>query len=121
MTSPARTVQVFGGYLLALGAFLVVAPNLLLGLFGVPPTSEVWIRVAGMLVAIIGYYYWRAASSGLDDFVAWTVPVRVFVLLCFAGFVILGLAPPVLVLFGAVDAAGAAWTLLAIRQAKARA
>lgn len=116
MTTPEKTVGLFGWYLLALGAALMLAPNVILGLFGVPTTSEVWLRVAGMLAGIIGYYYLRAAAAGLKEFVAWTVPARIAVLVVFGAFVVLELAPRVLILFGAVDAIGAAWTWLAIRR-----
>jgi len=36
--------------MLALGLGLLLVPNLLLGLFGFPPSREVWIRVVGLLV-----------------------------------------------------------------------
>ena len=116
MTTPAKTVLIFGWYLLALGAVLIIAPNVLLGLFGVPATNEVWIRVAGMLAGIIGYYYMRASATGFNEFIAWTVPARISVLVFFCAFVALELAPPILILFGAIDTAGAVWTWLAIRR-----
>jgi hypothetical protein len=50
MTKTAWAVQVFGAYLVALSIGLMAAPNLLLALFWMPPTSEVWIRVAGLVV-----------------------------------------------------------------------
>ncbi len=121
MTTPAKTIRIFGWYLLALSAALIIVPNLLLGLFGVAATNEVWIRVAGMLAGIIGYYYLRASATGFSEFFAWTVPVRLSVLAFFCAFVALKLAPPILIFFGAVDAAGAAWTWLAIRRPSARA
>lgn len=121
MTAPAKTVRIFGWYLLALSATLLIVPNVLLGLFSVPTTNEVWIRVAGMLAGIIGYYYLRASATGFSEFIAWTVPARISVLVFFCAFVVLGLAPPILVLFGAVDAAGAGWTWLAIRRQSSRA
>jgi len=38
-----------------------------------------------------------------------------YLLLFFIAFVVAGLAPPVLILFGVIDLAGAAWTALALR------
>lgn len=116
MTPAARSIQVFGAYLLLLGATLIAVPNLLLAVFGIPPTEEVWIRVVGMLAGILGVYYLRAASAGLTAFFGWTVPVRLSVPVFFAAFVALGLAPAVLLLFGAVDAAGALWTWSALKR-----
>jgi len=49
MSKAAFTVKAFGVYLVLLGIALVLVPNLLLGLFGIPSTSEVWIRVVVLL------------------------------------------------------------------------
>lgn len=54
MSKPALTLKWFGIYLLMLGAGLALLPNLLLSLFLIPPTDEVWIRVVGVLVFNIG-------------------------------------------------------------------
>lgn len=118
MTSPAFTVRCFGVYLLLLGAVLLVLPNTLLALFHVATTSEVWIRVVGMLVVFLGYYYVRAASAGLSTFFSWTVPVRLSVLAFFGIFVAVGVAPATLLLFAVADAAGALWTWAAIRRSR---
>jgi hypothetical protein len=112
----ARTsILVFGLYLLALGAILLVAPNPLLGLFGIAATHEVWIRVIGFLAAALGYYYLSAARGDVRPFFRWTVHARATVPLLFAAFVLLGFAPPALMAFAAVDFAGALWTALALR------
>jgi hypothetical protein len=50
MSKSALSVFVFGLYLLVVGIVMLVVPNFLLGLFSIPSTTEVWIRVAGMLV-----------------------------------------------------------------------
>lgn len=119
MTSPAQTIRVFGVYLLLLSALLLVAPNVLLQSVGAPPALDVWVRVVGMLASFLGYYYLRAAAAGLREFFAWTVGVRLSVPVFFAAFVALGYAPPVLLLFAAIDAAAAVWTWSALRRAPA--
>ena len=118
MSYPAKTLFGFGCYLLALGVALLLFPNALLGLFGVAPTIEVWIRVLGMLVLFFGAYDILAALSELHAFMRWSVPVRASVILFFAVFVLLGYAPAVLLLFGLADLVGAAWTWVALRQAR---
>jgi hypothetical protein len=100
---------------LILGIALVVVPNLLLTLFTVPATSEVWIRVAGMLVLFLGVYYVQAARKEMTDFMRWTVYLRSSVIAFFIAFVLLGFAPLPLILFGVVDLLGAMWTLWALR------
>lgn len=116
MSYPAKTIFAFGCYLLLLGALLLLVPNMLLGLFRFAPTSEVWIHVVGMLVIFLGIYYFTAARSGLRPFIVWSVPVRASVILFFSAFVVAGLAPPILLLFGAVDLSGALWTRSALRK-----
>jgi hypothetical protein len=115
MAGAAFTIPIFGIYLLGLGAVLLIAPNLVLGTFGMPPAGDVWIRVVGMLVGFLGFYYVRAAAGGLTAFFGWTVPVRLSVPVFFGAFVLAGLGPPALLLFGVVDALGALWTWRALR------
>ena len=110
------SVFVFGIYLLALGATLLVAPNALLGLFRLPATEDVWIRVVGMLVLYLGAYYIVAALAEQRAFMQATVPLRAGVILFFGAFVFIGLAPPMLILFGVVDLIGAGWTAWALRR-----
>ena len=118
MSNSARSVFVFGLYLLVLSIVLLVGPNFLLGLFFLPPTTEVWIRISGMLVLFLGYYYIQAARHELTDFFRWTVHVRSTVIVFLAAFVLLGFASPTLILFGVVDLLGAIWTALALRSVK---
>ena len=116
MTKSARTVLFFGIYLAALGIGLLVAPGPLLAPFGLPAPQEVWVRVGGMVIAFLGVYYILAARHGLRPFLAWTVATRSSVIVVFGVLVATGLGPAVLLLFGAVDLAGAVWTWAALRR-----
>ena len=115
MSPAARSLQVFGAYLMLLALVLLLSPDTLLELFGIPPTDEVWIRVVGMLVGFLGFYYLQAGRADLRAFVAWTVPVRLSVPVFLASFVALGTAPLALLQFDAVDATSALWTWSALR------
>ena len=115
MTKAATSVFWFGVYLVALGVALVVVPNVPLSLFGMPQPDEPWIRVAGMLALLLGYYYIQCARAELRPFFELTVPARGAVIVFFATFVAFGFAKPTLLLFGLVDVAGAIWTTLALR------
>jgi len=118
VSAPARTVLVFGIYCVAVGAVLIFMPNVFLGLLGLAPTREVYIRVLGVVVSTLGFYYIAAARAEATSFFRWTVWGRPFVLAAFIALVLCGAAPPVLILFGAVDAAGALWTAWALRGAR---
>ena len=120
MSRAAKSLFFFGLYVISLGVFLVVAPNVLLKIFNVSETNEVWIRVVGVLVLIIGYYYVRAATDKKDmsNFYRWTIYARTSVLVFFVVFVLLDFVKPALILFGVFDFAGAVWTALALRSSE---
>ena len=111
----ALSVKVFSFYLFALAGILIVAPNQFLMVFGLATTDEVWIRVVGVLAAVLGFYYFEASRRQWTGFMRATVYGRFGVLVGFACLVGLGLAPPVLLLFGVVDAAAAVWTARGLR------
>lgn len=111
----AFSAKFFALYLFILGPVLVVAPNFLLLLFRLPATSEVWIRVIGLLGLNIGVFTWVAAKHEDKHFFAVSVPTRCTVFLALATFAILGLARPVIILFGVLDLLGGLWTWLALR------
>jgi len=121
MTPAARSVRVFAVYLGLLAVALLFAPNVLLRAFGLPATTEVWIRVVGMLVALLAVYHWTAAAADLTPFFRATVLCRLTVPIFFLIFVTAGWARWPLVLFGGADALGAVWTWWALRHAVAAA
>lgn len=109
-----QSLFVWGGYTALLGVTLNVSPNTLLGLFGIPPTTEVWIRLVGMFVLFISYVSFASSSVGDASYIRWSVHVRLMVPVFFASYVLLGWAPPALLLFAGVDVAAALWTRWAI-------
>lgn len=115
MSRAAVSMFVFGIYLLVLGPTLMLAPAFLSGLFGLDAPQEVWIRVLGVLVSVLGFYYLFTARREAKDFFWATVWGRPVVIIFFTAFVLLDLAEPVLILFGAADLFGAGWTFAALR------
>jgi len=95
---------------------LLFVPNLLLRVFGAPPTNEIWIRVNGMFVLCLSFYYVQAAHSGLKSFIRWTVWARVAVIFYFVVFVFVLSAPRALLLFGLIDLLSAIWTWIALKK-----
>ncbi|HEV2915277.1 MAG TPA: hypothetical protein VGX92_18505 [Pyrinomonadaceae bacterium] len=120
MSQAAKSLFVFGIYLCGLGLILLLVPNLILRVFGVPPTNEVWIRINGMFVLCLSFYYIQAARNELTSFIGWTVWARIGVMFCFVAFVLLVSAPKALLLFGLVDLFSAIWTWLALKKDEAR-
>ncbi len=115
MSKAARSVFVFGIYMMVAGSGFLTMPNIILPLFMFPATDEVWIRIVGFLMMIIGIYYIQTSRHEIKQFFSWTVQVRPMVLACFTILVLLGLANPMLIAFGIVDFLGAVWTWLALK------
>ena len=118
MSKSAQSLFVFSIYLFILGLILLVIPNVLLNLFTLPETNEVWIRVLGVVLAILGFYYFQASKNEMIKFFQWSVYARAVVPIFFIVFVLLDFAPPILILFGVIDAAAALWTHLSLRSEK---
>ncbi len=117
MKRAAQSVVFFGYYLLGLSMVLIFAPNTLLSLFQMEPTSEVWIRVVGVVVLALGIYYVRVGPTENKVFLQTTIWVRSMVLVWFVVFVLAGWVSAPIILFGLVDVAGAAWTWWALKKA----
>ena len=114
---PASTsIKAFGIYVIVTGIALVLAPVLLLAPLGIAIPTEIWVRVLGALVVVVGYYYWACGEAGAVDFFRASIRGRIL----FAGLVVLLVAafaaPVQLLLFGAIDLAGAAWTAQGLRK-----
>ena len=116
MSRAAKSLFAFGIYLSGLGVLLLFVPNLILPLFGAPTTGEVWIRINGMFVLCLSFFYVQAARHGLTVFIRWTVWARAAVIIYFAAFVLLVAAPKALLLFGLVDLLCAVWTWRALKK-----
>ncbi len=120
MSPAARSILAFGAYLALLGLGLLVVPDALLALFGQPPSTEPWLRVVGVVVLILALYYLSAAASGTSAFYRWTTwgrPLAAAILVVLAAARLL---PRFVLIFAAVDVAGALWTWLALRAERTR-
>ena len=117
MKNPNLSVTVHGIYLVAAGIGFVLVPNLLLPLFGFGITSEVWIRIVGLLTLILGMYFIYCARHDQRYFIRATIAARLIFFTGVTAFVLLRLANPILIVFGLIDLAGAAWTTWALRAA----
>jgi hypothetical protein len=101
--------------LFVVGAILVVAPNFLLSIFRMPPSSEVWIHVVGVIVFMLGVYAWVAGKHENKPMLEASVYTRSIVFVAFTTFAVIGLASPMLVVFGVVELLGAIWTHFALK------
>ena len=116
MTRAARSVYAFGIYLLILGGVLVGAPNTLLALVRLPPTTEPWIHVLGVAVLGMGILHLASARAEQTAFFRATVGARLFAFASLLTLTLVNIAPPIVAAFGLADLAGAVWTFAALRK-----
>lgn len=114
MSKAAKTIVAFAIYMTLTGILLAIAPNTLLGILRLPLTQEPWIRLLGVFMIIVSYYYIRTARSEAVAFFQATVHGRLaigvfLVWLAFTG------AGWVLALFAVGEWIGAAITWMALR------
>jgi hypothetical protein len=117
MSPAARSVLAYGLYMIASGLGLALAPNAFLAPAGLPPTSEPWIRVFALLVAVLGLYYVVAARHELTVFFRVSLVGRVLMLVGLVALVVGGGYSWRLVLFAVPDQLSALWTWRALGRA----
>jgi hypothetical protein len=120
MSNAAKSILAYGIYLVGLGGVLLVAPDLPLPFFGIALAKDFWIRILGMTVLFLGYYFIRAGRSDVKPFFEWTLYPRGTIFFVFGALVLLGLAPINLLLFTPPDILFTVWTFLALRADKMR-
>ena len=117
MQSSSRSVFLFGFYLYGVALGLMAQPALLLGAFGITvPDEDIYIRVIGVVVAVIAFYYHRMGQADNRAFAHLTVFARAWIFTAFLVIVLLGEVEPGLLMIGGVDLLGAAWTWWALRK-----
>lgn len=121
MSAAARSLLVFGIYVLVLGVVFVAFPQAVIELLRLPAISDGWFRIIGILSLVIGAYDVTGARHDLTAYIRASVPVRVGFAAGCALLVVFRQMPPVLLLFGATDLAGALWTATALRRGRAAA
>lgn len=92
---------------------MLVFPGILIGFTGMDESAGIAVRILGMTLLFYGYYYIRAGIKGekMRGFFKWTIHTRMSAMVVLLILVSLGLAPPVVLAFGALELLGASWTL----------
>ncbi len=116
MKQSTLSMLVFAIYMAILCVVFIVFPDSFAALFSLGPPDGLWIRVFGMVLGILAFYYVMAVREGNRSFYRWTFYGRLAIFPTFAAFVVLGIAPPIVLLFGAWDSACGIWTGMALRR-----
>jgi hypothetical protein len=113
--SLSLTIQAI--YVLITALQLIFVPNMLLGMFGFEPTSEIWIKVLGMVLLSLSLVYYGIIQSGDKNILKITIYSRLIVVVGFAILVATGQAATPLILFAGIDLATAIWTWFELKKA----
>jgi len=115
MSAAAKSVFVFSIYLLLLGFAFMAAPQAAVAPLGIE-ADDIWTRALGIVCATLGFYYLQAARHELTPFFRATIVGRFFVLASVLTLIVVLHKPPVLIVFGIVDAVFGVWTWVALRE-----
>ena len=116
MTPAARSVFLFGIYVLVVGIGVAIAPDVILRFLGFPPAGDSWVRMVGVLAIVIGAYDVVSGRSNAEANIRASVPIRFAFAAACGALVLLRYMPVQLLPLAAIDAAGAVWTALALRR-----
>lgn len=116
----SKSIFFFGIYIIFVGLLMVVYPFMFLGLMGLEESSHPPFRMLGMMLLFYGYIYIRAGLSKkeIGSFFKWTIHTRSASIIFITAFILLGYLPPIAIMFGVIELAGAAITLYFIRSEK---
>ena len=105
-------------YVTLTGLQLIFVPNLLLSTFGFADTSEIWIKVLGVVILPLSAVYYAVSKQGDKNVVFSTIISRGFVGVGFILLALSGQAKINLILFAGIDLATAAWTWVELQKTK---
>ena len=114
MNAVNLSVFVWGIYIIVLGSCMLFIPNKALPLFGYDKPKDFWVRVFGLVVIALGYYYIAAAIKDIDQFFWITVYGRYAVVIGYLALVASKKAKKALITTAVIEAGGATWTMITL-------
>jgi hypothetical protein len=118
MKQSEKSMIVFSVYLLIIGATIMIAPDFSLGVFGLEPSQDNYVRVMGVFLLYLAFFYFMSGWRRIGDFILLTVYARCAVIIYITVFIFLGWLSWKLILFGLIDFASAMWTYFCLRSEK---
>lgn len=116
MSKSAKSVFIYGIFLAIYGFMLLMFPNVLLNSLGIESTTEVWIRLAGILLMAFSVYYFLGTKNELIVIIKPTAFIRFTIIFFFTAFVVLNLVSSNIILISVIDFLGGLWTFLMLKK-----
>jgi hypothetical protein len=110
MSKLAQSVFSYSLYLLLMGAAFLLLPEWFDSLLAVAPSDNGWLRLCGLLVAVIGMFYLAIGRLGHAPLCRWTILTRVAAFAGVSALVLTNQLPQPFFLLGIIDVVSAAWT-----------
>ena len=114
MNTATLSIYIWGVYVMVIALLLVFIPGKTLALFGHDNPKDHWIRIAGIFLISLGYFYINAAQNEVITFYHASILARLCGFVGFMGLTVFKLCKPKIILFGIIDVLGAMWTFLAL-------
>jgi hypothetical protein len=121
MSHSARSVFIYGIYVLIVGLVFTFAPSFLLKAINVTYVPEPWVRTVGVFMLGASIYFVFSGKLNIRPFFALTIYARFMSFAFYTMFVVTGLARVTILPFGIIDLIGALWTGFALRSESKRA
>jgi len=116
--SSVSSIVTWSILMLGFGTAYLFAPNFFLSRLDIPKTEEPWIRIVGLLIAILGGYYAYCAYHNDLVFMRITIPGRILFAAGLAGLVGPKLANPALLILAGIDTLGTFWSWIELSKWK---
>ena len=118
MSRARVSITIYGAYMAIGGLLMLLVPNLLLPLAGIPFDHGFWVRFAGLLCFVVGAKAIQnsaAENRSLFHFDSFT---RTFAAATMTILVVTGIAPKIILLLASLDILSTIWTEIALRADK---
>lgn len=116
MSKSATSVLIYGIFLAINGLMLLFVPNVLIASIGIEPTTEVWIRLSGILLMAISVYYFLGAVYEIIVIMKATAYIRFTIIFFFSAFALLDLVSPNIIILSVIDLLGGIWTYAMLKK-----
>ncbi|WPP49342.1 hypothetical protein [Catalinimonas niigatensis] len=111
----------WGFYMILNGLSMIIFPNATLAAMGFELTTEILIRMLGLLSLVLGFYYIQMGRYYFAPFYSWKIMGHISGILIMTFFYLQGLAPATIFMICLSDAMAAAWTAWGISQDRKKA
>jgi hypothetical protein len=114
MSKASVSITAYSLYLAPAGLVMAFIPNVLVRVLSLPPIDGVWIRLFGFFAIMFAVKGYHGARLNLVSSMQLDVISRVGFTVFLVVLIVMGVAPPIMAIFGAIDLIAAVWTQIAI-------